>query len=244
MVNLSYRNVPHIHAARDLVLAGRIGALKHVEASYLQSWLASRAWGDWRTEQKWLWRLSQAHGSNGALGDIGIHILDFAGFGGATGVARVFGRQKAFHKAQGDRIGEYVLDANDSFTMSVEFANGALGVVHATRWAPGHMNELHLRLYGDKGGIEVRHTSTASRLRVCLGDDIETATWRTLRVRRVPTNFERFVAAVRAGETQEPSFRHAADLQRVLDANISSEQSRCEQETETLSEPARNAYAV
>jgi hypothetical protein len=24
----------------------------------LQSWLASRYWGDWRTESRWLWRLS------------------------------------------------------------------------------------------------------------------------------------------------------------------------------------------
>ena len=54
MVNLSYRNVPHIHAARELVLDGRIGRVKHIEASYLQSWLVSKAWCDWRTGQEWL----------------------------------------------------------------------------------------------------------------------------------------------------------------------------------------------
>ena len=40
---------------------------------------------------------------------------------------RVCARLKTFDKAAGDTIGEYELDANDSFTMAVEFSNGALG---------------------------------------------------------------------------------------------------------------------
>lgn len=228
MVNLTYRNVAELHTARNLVLAGALGEIKHVEASYLQSWLVSNAWGDWRSDPKWLWRLSTAHGSNGALGDIGIHILDFAGYGAASNVTRVFGRLKAFHKADGDRIDEYVLDANDSFTLSAEFGNGALGVIHATRWAPGHINELRLRLYGDKGGVEVKHSKEGSSVRACLGEDVHSATWRTLRAEPVPTNYQRFIAAVRAGATREPSFRHAAGLQRVLDASMLTESERCE----------------
>ena len=81
MVNLTYRNVAQLQKAREIVLSGQIGAVKHVEASYLQSWLVSKAWGDWRTESQWLWRLSKKHGSNGVLGDIGVHILDFASYG-------------------------------------------------------------------------------------------------------------------------------------------------------------------
>src|SRR5690606_19257418 len=217
MVNLSYRNVAEIHAARDLVLSGRIGAVRHVEASYLQSWLVSKAWGDWRTGPEWLWRLSRAHGSNGTLGDIGIHILDFAAYGAATEIDNVSCRLKTFHKAEGDRIGEYVLDANDSFVMTAGFGNGALGVVHATRWATGHINELRLRIYGEKGGIEVQHGHTGSHLRVCLDEDAETATWRDMAAEPVATNYERFVNAVWLKMPTEPSFRHAAGLQRILD---------------------------
>ena len=69
-----------LQRAREIVTSGEIGAVKHVEASYLQSWLVSKAWGDWRTESQWLWRLSKKHGSNGTLGDIGIHILDYPSF--------------------------------------------------------------------------------------------------------------------------------------------------------------------
>ncbi len=124
-----------------------------MEASYLQSWLVSRAWGDWRTE----FDLALAsfdrplNGSTGVLGDVGIHILDFAAYGAATDIDHVFARLKTFNKVPGGQIGEYLLDANDSFTMSLDFANGALGVVHASRWADGPLERAeasHLRREG------------------------------------------------------------------------------------------------
>ena len=42
MVNLSYRNVPAIMEARRLITAGEIGEVRHVEASYRQSWRTRR----------------------------------------------------------------------------------------------------------------------------------------------------------------------------------------------------------
>ena len=223
MVNLTYRNVAPLQKARAMVLAGEIGRVRHVEASYLQSWLVSKAWGNWATESQWLWRLSTRHGSNGVLGDVGIHILDFASYGAASDVDHVFARLKAFDKAPDNRIGEYDLDANDSFTMTVDFDNGALGVIHATRWATGHFNELRLRVYGERGGVEVQHRHDWSKLRVCLGEDVETGTWTEMEVPPVPTNYERFAGAVRAGKTQQPDFRHAAELQKVLDLAMASD---------------------
>ncbi len=228
MVNLTYRNVAEVQKARQMVLAGEIGKVRHIEASYLQSWLVSKAWGDWATESQWLWRLSTKHGSNGVLGDVGIHILDFAGFGAATDVEHIFARLKTFDKAPGNRIGEYDLDANDSFTMTAEFANGAMGVVHASRWAVGHLNELRLRMHGDKGAIEVIHTPDGSMLKACLGDDIEKGIWKNIDAGTVLTNYQRFIDAVRAGKTVEPGFRHAADLQKVLDLAMVTEKERRE----------------
>jgi predicted dehydrogenase len=228
MVNLSYRNVSEIQAMRQMVLAGQIGAVKHVEASYLQSWLSGSHWGDWRTEDRWLWRLSEAHGSKGVLGDVGIHILDFASWGAGTDIARVFCRLRTFDKADGGRIGVYKLDANDSFAMSVEFDNGALGVVHASRWASGYANTLRLRLYGDEGGLEIQHGFDGTSLRACLGADVETQTWKDVAVEPVGTNYQAFVVAVLTGVVSEPSFRRAADIQQVIDASFATESNRFE----------------
>jgi predicted dehydrogenase len=228
MVNLTYRNVWALERARAMVLAGEIGAVRHVEASYLQSWLISKAWGDWRTEEQWLWRLSRGHGSNGVLGDIGIHILDFAAHGAGQPIANVFGRLKTFDKAPGNRIGDYVLDANDSFAMTVEFANGALGSIHATRWAAGHVNDLSLRIYGEKGALDIQHSPKGSWLRACLGEDAQTADWAEIAAVETPTNYRRFIDAVRAGRNGEPDFRHAATLQRAIDLAFVTEADRTE----------------
>ncbi|APO71203.1 oxidoreductase protein (plasmid) [Rhizobium gallicum] len=217
MVNLTYRNVAPLQKARQMVLNGDIGQIRHFEASYLQSWLVSKAWGDWTTQPQWLWRLSSKHGSNGVLGDIGIHILDFVVYGAGSDIKTAAAQLKTFEKAPGNRIGEYELDANDSFVMMAELQNGALGVIHASRWATGHLNELRLRVHGDRGAIEVTDTPNGATLRICAGADADKAIWRRVQVEPVATNFERFAEAVRTGVGQEPSFRHAASLQEVID---------------------------
>ena len=65
MVNLRYRGLPVMQMARALVEDGMIGEVRHIDACYLQSWLVGTHWGDWRTQDRWLWRLSGTHGSLG-----------------------------------------------------------------------------------------------------------------------------------------------------------------------------------
>lgn len=217
MVNLTYRASPALQKARQMMVAGEIGELRHFEASYLQSWLVGKHWGDWRTEDRWLWRLSTAHGSKGTVGDIGIHVIDFATFGAASDIVALTSRVKTFHKAKGDRIGEYVLDANDSFVMTAELQNGALGTITATRFATGNANDLRLSLYGDRGGLKVHTDGKASLLILCAGKDMDTQTWREVTCPPVPTTFRRFADALRSGVNGDPDFRRAAKIQRVLD---------------------------
>ncbi len=217
MVNLSYRNVPALQKAAAMVRAGDIGTVRHFEASYLQSWLTQPAWGDWKTDPKWLWRVSTAHGSKGVLGDVGIHILDFATFIAAQDAAQVSCLLRTFDKAPGGQIGDYVLDANDSATMQIVLANGGLGTVAATRFASGHLNDLRLRIYGDLGGLEVGFEAGVSKLRACLSPDLEAALWHDVDAPPVPTVYQRFVAAIRGEGAADPDFARGALLQRLLD---------------------------
>ena len=223
MVNLRYRGLPVMQMARALVEDGMIGEVRHIDASYLQSWLVGTHWGDWRTEERWLWRLSGAHGSRGALGDVGIHILDFASYVADQNPVSVHCRMRAFGKAEGDRIGAYGLDANDSFVMSLEFDGGALGIVHASRWATGYANAMQLSVFGTQGALEIWFESEKMGLRVCAGPDVHTQTWREVASPDVPNTYQDFIEAVRTGETLEPSFRRAAELQLVLDAAFESD---------------------
>ena len=217
MVNLSYRNVGALQAGAKMVREGAIGTIRHFEASYLQSWLTQPAWGHWDRESQWLWRLSTKHGSKGVLGDVGIHILDFATFVAGQSVDEISCRLATFHKAPGDQIGDYVLDANDSATMQVVLGNGALGTVAATRFASGHLNDLRLRLYGDKGGIEVSWEKNVSRLRACLEHDMQSGDWHDIDAPVLATIYERFIAAIRGEGVADPDFARGAALQRMLD---------------------------
>jgi predicted dehydrogenase len=205
-----------------LVRRGVIGEIRHVEASYLQAWLASKIWGDWRTTSAWLWRLSSKHGSKGVLGDIGVHIVDFATFP-AGPIKSVYCRLKAFDKAKGNQIGEYKLDANDSAVLTVEFANGALGTIHTTRWCGGHANRLFLKIAGTKGTIEIDSEKTTSGYRICAGKDLDTAQWKDVVVKPTPNNYQRFIKSILTGVQDQPDFARGAEVQKVLDACFTSD---------------------
>lgn len=243
MVNLRYRGLSVMQMARELVEDDVVGQVRHIEASYLQSWLVGTHWGDWRTEERWLWRLSGAHGSRGVLGDVGIHILDFASYVADQNPVSVHCRMKAFGKAEGNRIGAYALDVNDSFIMSIEFDGGALGIVHASRWATGYANAQKLAVFGTRGALEIWFENEESGLRVCAGEDVHTQIWREAACPPVPDTYQSFADAVRRGETIEPTFRRAADLQRVLDlATISDQTGRSVRVDEEI-EPAAGSKA-
>jgi len=222
MVNFSYRGWPCIQATARAIRNGEIGELRHVEASYLQAWLSAKVWGDWRTSPGWLWRLSSSHGSKGALGDVGVHILDFATFPCGP-LKEVYCRLRAFPKAKGNRIGEFKLDANDSAVLNVEFANGALGTIHTSRWAGGHTNRLALKISGTKGTISIDSDLSTASYKICNGEGLDKGEWRVVDCKAVPTNYQRFITAIRTGNPGEPDFARGAEVQRILDACFESD---------------------
>ena len=154
---------------------------------------------------------------------MGIHIVDFASFGADSEIVALSCTLKTFAKAEGDRIGDYLLDANDSATINVAFENGALGVIHATRFASGYANRLALQVFGTAGAIRVDLDRSPTELEICEGPDLDTQRWRTIECGQVATNYARFVEAVKGGATMEPSFRRAAELQVVLDGCFESD---------------------
>lgn len=227
LVNLSYRVSGALNRARSLVDAGALGSIRHVEASYRQSWLCSDYWGDWQTEDAWLWRLSKEHGSAGVLGDVGIHILDFLTAGVGLDVAALHCRLQTFDKAPGNRIGDYTLDANDSCVLNVELENGALGVVHMTRYYTGYRNALELSIHGTQGALRVSTGDNGDQLLACLDEDVNTQQWKLLECEEQADTFERFIDALRSGSAGSPDFAHAYKLQGYLDlCFLSHEQGR------------------
>lgn len=216
MVQFSYRRSSAWLKAQELVQAGKLGKIVHFEASYLQSWLSSTAWGDWKTKPEWLWRLDSSMGSKGVLGDVGVHIVDFAT--AVTGdIAQLNCRLKTFEAIKGKKLGKYTLDANDSAIIHCELKNGALGVIHTSRWATGFANHVFLRVHGTEGALEINLTKSYTELNVCLGKDRHSNTWKTLETKPAPTMYQRFIKSIQTGKQDQPDFARGADVQKILD---------------------------
>lgn len=227
MVNFSYRNASALQKAAVAIRAGKIGKPIHVESSYLQSWLVASNWGDWRTSPALTWRLSSGHGSAGVLGDLGCHIYDATSLL-CGNIAEIDCKLKTFDKGVPDnRLGEYKLDANDSFVSTVAFGNGAIGTIHSSRWALGHINSLKLYIAGDEGAIEVDLDRSYHEYRICAGTkNINSASWKTVKCAPTPNNHQRFIRAIKTGDNDDNDFANGARIQAYLHYSMLSDKQR------------------
>ncbi len=225
MVNFSYRNSCGLQAAALAVKAGKIGTLRHVESSYLQSWLAHCAWGDWRKSPGLTWRLSTRHGSAGVLGDLGCHIYDLTTLLAGQDIVEIYCRLQTFDKGvKGNRLGPYILDANDSFVANIVLSGGAIGTVHSSRWACGHQNSLRCRVYGNQGAIEVDLDSGYDQYKICRGpDSMKSAKWEVVKCKPTPNNYQRFIRSIRTGANDVNNFANGAKVQSYLHCSIESD---------------------
>lgn len=219
MINFSYRESAAFQRAIQVARSGALGPLRHAHSFYLQTWLSSDVWGPW-TNEGLVWRL-RASQSGGVLGDLGCHILDLT-TGVAGEVVRVRCDLRTFPKLlEGEEVAEFdgkPLDANDSAIIELEFDNGAVGVVQTTRWATGHVNHLRCEVHGAEGALRFDLDESYTRLNLCAGDDVRSAKWQPEELAATPTNYARFISAIREGAQDQPDLLRGAQIQAYLDA--------------------------
>jgi predicted dehydrogenase len=142
----NYTGYPMVRQARALVAAGELGTIRVVQVEYPQDWLTTPLE---RTGQKQAeWRTDPARsGPAGCLGDIGTHAYNLARFVTDIPCAEVAADLSTF--VAGRRL-------DDNAQMLLRFEGGARGMLWASQVAPGNENNLRLRLYGEKAGLEWR----------------------------------------------------------------------------------------
>jgi predicted dehydrogenase len=148
MVAFNYRFVPAIRQARALIESGALGRIYHFRAIYLQEWLMAHQ-GTRR-----VWRLDSQAAGSGAVGDLGAHIIDLAhylvgGIRSVSSLTRIFVDERPLPGGGG--TGKVTTD--DAFVSIVEFQNGAIGTLEATRFAAGRKNYQVIEINGEKGSI-------------------------------------------------------------------------------------------
>ena len=148
MVAFNYRFVPAIRQARELIERGALGRIYHYRAVYLQEWVMAHY------DLPSIWRLDKSVAGSGALGDLGAHIIDLARFlvGEITSVGAMT-RTFIGERPLPDGSGTGKVDVDDAFVSVVEFENGAVGTLEATRFAGGRKNHQVIEINGEKGSI-------------------------------------------------------------------------------------------
>jgi predicted dehydrogenase len=147
MVAFNYRFVPAIVQARKIIESGALGRIFHFRASYLQEWIIDPNFPK-------IWRLDKKQAGSGALGDLGAHVIDLGRF--LVGEPkRVMGMTKTFieERPLPDGSGMGKIDVDDAFVALLEFENGAIGTVEASRFCQGHKNYEVLEINGENGSI-------------------------------------------------------------------------------------------
>ena len=157
MVGFTYRRVPAIALARQLVADGRIGTLHHVRAQYLQDWIVD-------PQAPLSWRLEKDKAGSGALGDIGAHIIDLTQYITGASISRVSARLRTIVDERplpsehaglsgtaGTGTGPVTVD--DAAVFLAELDGGAIGVYEATRFANGRKNAIRIEVNGSRGSL-------------------------------------------------------------------------------------------
>ncbi|HVJ42236.1 MAG TPA: Gfo/Idh/MocA family oxidoreductase [Dongiaceae bacterium] len=143
-VTYNYTGYPMIRHARQMIAEGELGDLRVVQVEYPQDWLTERleATGqkqaDWRTDPK-------RSGAGGCIGDIGTHAYNLASFVTGLELDQLCADLTSFVKGR---------KLDDNANVMLRFKGGAKGLLWASQVAPGNENNLRLRIYGTKGGLD------------------------------------------------------------------------------------------
>ncbi len=174
----NYTGYPMVKQARQMFRNGAFGKIRKVVVEYPQGWLSTFLEKDgqkqaaWRTDPK-------RSGIAGAMGDIGTHAENLAEYITDLKTTELCADISIFVEGR-------LLD--DDGSVLLRFDNGAKGILHATQIAAGEENNLSIRVYGEKGGIEWRqmepntllvkwHGKPTEVYRTGLGDLYPEAQW-------------------------------------------------------------------
>jgi len=140
----TYSGYPMVKHAKAMLKDGQLGKIRKIWVEYAQGWLSrlsereGNAQAAWRTDPK-------KSGKSSVMGDIGTHAAHLAEYISGAKITEVCAELNTMVEGR-------MLD--DDGAVMLKFDNGAKGVLMASQVAAGEENNLKIRIYGEKGGIE------------------------------------------------------------------------------------------
>lgn len=148
----TYTGYPMIKEARAQIRKGKLGVVRKVFVTYPQGWLSSFLEGT--AQKQATWRTDpEKSGKAGSMGDIGSHAFHLAEYVTGLQVTKLCADINT--TVSGRKL-------DDDGAVLLKFDNGSSGVLIASQVLTGEENNLTIKVYGDKGGMEWRHSDPNS----------------------------------------------------------------------------------
>jgi predicted dehydrogenase len=138
----NYTGHPMVREARARVQAGELGTIRVIQVEYPQDWLTTKLEDTGQKQASW--RTDPEQSGGGAIGDIGSHADNLAGFITGLEAESLCADLSTF--VAGRRV-------DDNCNVLLRYRGGARGMLWACQVAPGNENALRVRVYGDGGGL-------------------------------------------------------------------------------------------
>jgi len=184
----SYRGVPAVATAYEMVKAGKIGKIRHVRGLFLQSWADESVPLAWRFDKKLA--------GSGSLGDLNAHIIDMTRFitgeeiveiTGAIGETFIKERKKMVGLVAGGIAeglkkgkGKGRVTVDDASLFLARFSRGAVASFEAARQATGNLSRSGFEIDSTKGALRYYFERMAELDYFDATGDWQTRGWTTI----------------------------------------------------------------
>lgn len=232
LVGFTYLQNPGLALARELVERGELGDLFSFTGFFSADTMIDPA-------VPFTWRTDRARAGGGAVADLGSHMISLAR-SLVGGVSRVAGLSRTVIAERADASGTRHRVDNDDHTLALlQFGNGAIGSMQASRVQTGRAFEVSFVLTGTKGAIRFSQQDS-HRLEVSLASDgLDTHGFRTIELGPGHGRFDalwpmaginvglhelkifeahELLQAIAENRPASPDFREALEIERTIDA--------------------------
>ncbi len=147
-VTHTYTGYPMVKEAKSLISLGKIGKLRKVTVEYPQGWLTSslektdNKQASWRTDPT-------KSGKAGSMGDIGTHAANMVEYVTGKKIIKLYSKVNTVVEGR-------LLEDDGNVLISLE--DNIEGNLMTSQIASGEENNLKIRVWGDIGGIEWKHS--------------------------------------------------------------------------------------
>ena len=147
-VTHTYTGYPMVKEAKSIISSGKIGKLRKVTVEYPQGWLTSslektdNKQASWRTDPN-------KSGKAGSMGDIGTHAANMVEYVTGKKIIKLYSKVNTVVEGR-------LLEDDGNVLISLE--DSIEGNLMTSQIATGEENDLKVRVWGDKGGIEWKHS--------------------------------------------------------------------------------------